>query len=196
MFFKGDVVAIPLEYIFYNFFEERENLRYQPRSLVYGVVSLANNRDRYIIKWGIEGLFNISDGECETLEDQFYSDYQLSLIRAKDDDDDEGDPYLQIFFRHNGRRWKIRRPNLTCDYSTCSGNCGISTRVYRMPMLQLYIDLHLEENNHLSNRQKRYISYRWYTRIRHGVLTTGDRRACCQCVVKEIENLFPRPAGE
>ena len=54
-------------------------------------------------------------------------------------------------------------------------------------MKQLFLDLSMPINAHMPNRQKRYVCYRFYTRMRHGVLTAGDRRTLCQCVANEVD---------
>ena len=50
--------------------------------------------------------------------------------------------------------------------------CRRGTPWIQAPMLQVFIDLHMW-NEGLSNREKRFHCYRWYTMIVHGVSTVG-----------------------
>ena len=61
-----------------------------------------------------------------------------------------------------------------------------------MSMVYLFMDLHFQSNEDLTNREKRYIRYRWFTRVCHGFLMAGGRRRICPCVETEIKILFPR----
>ena len=62
-------------------------------------------------------------------------------------------------------------------------------------MKQLYFDLELPINEHMTMAQKRFTSYKFYTKVVHGVLTKGDRRRVCGCVDEEIGEKFPREEG-
>ena len=65
-----------------------------------------------------------------------------------------------------------------------------------LPMEQLYLDLSQDYNGVMTNRQKRFICYRWYTRVRHGVLLARDRMRVCPCVEIEIGENFPETVEE
>ena len=66
----------------------------------------------------------------------------------------------------------------------------------QMALMQLYFDLGSFQNNHLTNKQKRYQCYRWYTTIVYGHLGVRNRRRVDGCVESEIGNHFPNEGGE
>ena len=62
-------------------------------------------------------------------------------------------------------------------------------------MKQLYFDLELPINEHMTMAQNRFTSFKFYTKVVHGVLTKGDRRRVCGCADEEIGETFPREEG-
>ena len=150
----------------------------------------------YYMKWAVEGLFNITEVEWQVVNDQLFYPEELELVRSNDDPVVQDDLYLTVFFQHNGDRWQYRVRPTTCNLPDCSGSCFRAIRRYRLPMLHLLLDLHSDHNNHLTNRQKRFFCYRFFTRIRYGTLRRGIRRRICNCVDAEIGFLFPRERGE
>ena len=125
----------------------------------------------------------------------------LTLVRSKFDENVDEDTYIKTFFEHNGDRgwkesaWMIHQ----CGYCGEEPRSRICRRMnYRtqMAMMQLYYDLNSLQNNHLTNKQKRYQCYRWYITIVFGHLGAGVRRRVDTCVEKEIRLHFPNPDGE
>ena len=109
---------------------------------------------------------------------------------------------IDIIRSNDNSKWKVKifpNPNRYCDncedMPTGLAGCRRSQPRVQVPMMQLYHDL-LEYNSHLSNKQKRYQCYRWYSRVVHGYLGSGQRRRVCPCVDKEIHTLFPMDTGE
>ena len=97
MYKRGDIVAIATELLFFNFFDERSNLRYAPRDLIYGVITVCNGRGEYFVEWAIEGLFNITEVDKSVLQNQIYDQDDLDLIRSFDDTEIDDDLYIEFF---------------------------------------------------------------------------------------------------
>ena len=55
----------------------------------------------------------------------------------------------------------------------------------------LYFDLMQDENDNLTNKQNRFICYRWWVRIRYGDLEAGRRKKVHPCIHTEIYATFP-----
>ena len=148
------------------------------------------------MEWAIEGYMGMTDAKVEVCNQQLLDESDIDLVRSKDDGEINGDVYLRILFEHDAENgWTIRTTFFSCAYGGCSGHCGRMVRRYRMPMIHLFMDLLMPPNASLMNRSKRFICYRFYTLIRHGRLSAGDRRRICRCVSMEIEEMFPRPVG-
>ena len=102
-----------------------------------------------------------------------------------------------------GTNWQLREMRMECELCGCAeeddgGNVNCCDRThwrYQIPMRQLYFDLELPSNQHMTMAQKRFTCYKFYTKVKHGVLTTGDRSRVCACVDEEIGNKFPRQEG-
>ena len=144
------------------------------------------------------------DGD-EVNENNSQSTYfrYLNLVRNNDDSNEGGDVYLKEFFEHDGSNWKLRKIDIVCgvcgqdEWFYCympkqETRCRRSHVMTQIPMLQLYLDLELEINEHMTMAQKRFICYRFYTKVVHGELTFGETRSVSQCVYDEIERRFPR----
>ena len=197
MYEVGDIVSLPTGELFAFYFEERETLEYTVRDTIYGVVTNANlSYDLHHVRWAIEGMFNLPQVEWEVLNDQMFFTEELTLVREKNDPEISDDLYIAMFFLHTPTGWRYNYTIPPCSISNCNGNCFRTVREYRMPMIHLFMDLHSQSNDELTNREKRYVSYRWFTKIRHGNLRAGDRRRICPCVEAEIGILFPRLPGE
>ena len=200
MFDKGDIVSIPFSLLFDDYQDEldveRENFPFNYRELVYGVVSVGNTRGQYFVRWNVEGIFGIQEDEAQHINNIIYDEVDLELVRCKDDRETDQDPQIGLFFDHDGEMWHLVPPEDLCDPFTCTGRCKMQRRKYKFAIKQLFLHLSLPRNAHMQNRQKRFVCYRYYTRIRYGVLRSGDRRALCPCVEREIELWFPPPFGE
>ncbi len=48
----------------------------------------------------------------------------------------------------------------------------------------------------ITNKQRRFFCYREFTRIFHGILSSGDRRKLPECVEENIRECFPNLNGE
>ena len=150
-------------------------------------------------------LFNL-DMDDLMLDYESIGATHLTLVKIKDDGDSQNDRYTDNFFTHGEEGWKEASwMPWTCDF--CEGEPRTNFHPYhyscrrmnyrrQMAMMQLYFDLGSLQNNHLSNKQKCYQCYRWYTMIVHGHLGVGNRRRIDACVEQEIMRQFPNPAGE
>ena len=103
---------------------------------------------------------------------------------------------IELFFDRDGKKWNLSDPEDLCDPLRCSWHCAMMKRKYKYPMKQLFMDRPLPINAHMTNLHKRFVWYRYHARIRHGVLTVGERRALCLCVDNEVELCFPPPFGK
>ena len=200
MFEKGDIVGMPLRVLLDDYQEERlEERTHHPfnhREMIYGCVSVANNRGQFFIRWNVEGIFKIDEDTARDMNSVIFDEDDLILIRCKDDPEVDQDPQIGLFFSHNGDRWVLTEPENLCAPIDCTSNCSMLNRRYKYPMKQLFLDLSMPINGHMSNRQKRFVCYRFYTKMRHGILRAGDRRALYPCVENEVELWFPPPFGE
>ena len=65
MFEKGDIVGTPFRLLLDDYQEERREERinhpFNHREMIYGAVSVPNNRGQFFIRWNIEGIFNIDE---------------------------------------------------------------------------------------------------------------------------------------
>ena len=61
----------------------------------------------------------------------------------------------------------------------------------RHPMTQLMLDLNARANVNMTNSQRRYACYKWYTRLAHNeILRDIDTRSICPCYEIEINDRF------
>ena len=178
------------------------------RPHVYGAVNFDRDlpHDMYSVTWSIYGLFNMDDAEVSEINSESKYIRYLNLVRKYDDANEGGDAYLKQFFEHDGSKWKLQKIAIACEICNqdewfyCSRSrtetrCRRSHAMTQIPMLQLYFDLELEINAHMTMAQKRFTCYKFYTKVVHVVLTVGDRRRVCQCVDEEIGRKFPRQEG-
>ena len=207
-FKAGDVVSIPTDHLLENKCNLIAMMGHHTRQRIYGVVNRDKYQsgDRYSIHWSIHGLFNMDDDEVSEIQsnDTYY--VYLKLVRNNDDANEGDDTYLKRYFEHDGSIWKLRTINVACDgcgqtqwfycrRSTKETRCRRAQVLTQIPMLQLYLDLELEINEHMTMAQKRFTCYRFYTKVVENELTFGETRNVSQCVCDEIERRFPRQDG-
>ena len=73
---------------------------------------------------------------------------------------------------------------------TTSG-CQRSNWRVRHPMTQLMLELKARSNVNMTNSQRRYACYKWYTRLAHNeILRDVDKRSICPCYEIEINDRF------
>ena len=165
MFEKGDIVDIPFRYLLDDYQEEhreeRINHPFNHREMIYGTVSVGNNRGQFFVRWNIEGIFNIDEDTARDMNSVIFDEDDLILIRCKDDPEVDGDPQIGPFFSHNGERWVLTEPENLYQLIDCSNNCAMLNRRYKYPMKQLFLDLSMPINAHMPNRQKRYVCSRF-----------------------------------
>ena len=138
----------------------------------------------------------MTDAEVQLCNHQLFDDTDINLVRSSEDGAVNGDVYLRLLIEHSVKTgWSNRTTFMSCAYDGCSGRCGRLVKRYLMPMTHLLMDLLMPPNASFMNRSKRFICYRFYTLIRHGRLSAGERRQICRCVTMEIEEMFPRPVG-
>lgn len=111
--------------------------------------------------------------------------------------------------------WRIRTLTLSLSITEQNGNFGVwclsiagsfpPPYVYcyrlmnymsQLPLIQLYFGLRSGANNHLTNKQKRFQCYCYYTPLVHKTLGAGIRRRVCPYVDADIVFNFPNPEGE
>lgn len=106
LFSTGSVVSIQTGLLFHNNDHFLNDLKYNGRDHVYGVVMECNPEHKYIISWLMTGLNGISK-EAETshnVSSYKESDLCLIVINTKDYFDTvtlQGAPYLTHFFRYH-----------------------------------------------------------------------------------------------
>ena len=86
---------------------------------------------------------------------------------------------------------------MTCEYCGATDTpgtkrCQRTLYDFQLPMKQLYFDLELGTNDHMSMAQKRITCYKFNAFVSHGELTVGERMKVCKCVDKEIQIRFPK----
>ena len=101
MFEKGDIVDIPFRYLLDDYQEEhreeRINHPFNHREMIYGTVSVGNNRGQFFVRWNIEGIFNIDEATARDMNSVIFDEDDLILIRCKDDPEVDGDPQIGPF---------------------------------------------------------------------------------------------------
>ena len=215
----GSVVSIDTMRLFEDREEDLMMMAYTPRPKCYGIVKDNRMRYHYSVHWAISGLFNLDDDRLSELNCQSYYHTHIKGVKNKDDDEVDDDTYLMKYFEHNGDKWKLKPCDVSCtrceeprvqeviDLDSDTEEEQLPPRSPRrhcqclnwkvaLPMEQLYHDLSQDYNGDKTNRQKRFICYRWYTRVRHGVLLARDRRRVCPCVEIEIGEHFPETVEE
>jgi len=181
-------------------------LSFNVRPKIYGLVRDEYLEDMAYIRWAIDGLFNMEE---EDVSDTITSPVYLSSLQIVRDSTDHlllDDTYLDTFFEYVGTEWQIRSvmPSY-CEF--CNGvprnvfpphrySCRRMNYRSQLPLIQLYFDLRSDNNNHLSNRQKRYQCYRYYISLVYKTLGARVRKRVCPCVEAEIGFNFPNPDGE
>ena len=118
------------------------------------------------------------------------------------DDATIGDDYLRNFFVWNEEldKWTVDDTPIVCgicmEESTDERDCVRSNIFLQEPMAHLYFDLLQECNENLTNKEKRFICYRWWTRVKYGHLGSGNRKPVHPCVQKEITKYYPHAERE
>ena len=140
---QGDLVSAPTDALFGDYLLETENLEYICREKIYGVVTHANETEGvHYMRWGVEGMSNISPMEWEVLNLIPFRSEELELLRSKDDPAPGVDLHIKLFSEHVGSGWRYKYRPARCNIRGCSGHCSRTIRAYRMPMLHLILDLH------------------------------------------------------
>ena len=207
-FKAGDVVSLPTDHLL----ESKSNLismmGHHTRQRIYGVVNRDpyQSGDTYSIHWSIHGLFNMDDDEVSEIQSKETHFLYLKLVRKNDNADEGDDEYLKKYFEHDGSNWKLRTIDVACDgcgetqwfycwRSKKETRCRRAQVLTQIPMLQLYLDLEMDINEHMTMAQKRFTCFRFYTKVVQNELTFGETRSVSQCVCDEIERRFPRQEG-
>ena len=206
MVLKGSVVSVYTSFLYCDHYDLITMMAYNIRPKIYGVVNRTYSSGAVSVTWSIDGLLNIEEDD---VRDNFHSPYDMSVLEIVRDSTDiliGQDTYLATFFEHNGNEWKTKciMPD-DCDF--CEGaprtiypphmyDCKRMNYRSQLPLMQLYFDLSLEVNNHMTNKQKRFQCYRFYTRLVYRRLGAGVRRRVCPCVQQEISLNFPTAEGE
>ena len=101
MFEKGDIVGMPLRRLLDDYQEERQEERthhpFNHREMIYGVVTVTNNRGQFFIRWNIEGIFKIDEDTARDMNSVIFDEDDLDLIRCKDDPEVDQDPQIGLF---------------------------------------------------------------------------------------------------
>ena len=150
----------------------------------------------------MKGMLNMSDDAASEYNDILFKADDLTVVKRPNDEYEHCDMYIHLLFDRwtEGDGWCLHQFS-PYDCDSCDEipraprPCRRGTPWIQAPMLQVFIDLHMW-NEGLSNREKRFHCYRWYTMIVHGVLTVGDRRRVCPCIEGQIHGLFPAEEGE
>ena len=204
---RYSVVAVDTEVLLYDILDDVEGLPFMIRPKIYGVVqhilpSGGDGNNDYSVQWATKGLLNMNDDEASEYNEILFKANDLTVIKRPNDEYENGDMYLHLLFdrRTETEGWCIHKFSpYECDscneIPNASRPCRRGAPWIQGPMLQLFIDLYMW-NEGLSNREKRFHCYRWYTMIVHGVLTVGDRRRVCPCIEGQIRGLFPAEEGE
>ena len=199
---NGSVVKIPTAILFEEWAEMLEQLAYNIHPQCYGVVKKYSTRGGYTVHWAIRGMFDlVHDSTDEINEEREYEEIDLTVFR-RHDDCTIGDYYLHNYFVWNEElaEWTLDNTPIVCgicmEDSTDERDCVRSNTYLQEPMAHLYFDLLQECNEHLSNKEKRFICYRWWTKVKYGHLGMGNRKPVHPCVQKEITNWFPHAEGE
>ena len=205
IFNKGDLVSVQIDVLLEDHMNMIGMLAYKARPEIYGVVRETGENGRSRVSWSMEKMFNL-DKEELNVDYEYIGNTHLTLVKKNDDSDSNNDRYTDTFFTHDEEGWKE-----ACWMPQCCHFCLGSPRspkppaIYscrrmmfrtQMAMMQLYFDLGSTQNDHLSNKQKRYQCYKWYTTIVYGTLGMRNRRRVDGCIGQEIVSHFPNPAGE
>ena len=126
----------------------------------------------------------------------------LKLVRSKKDDEYRGDSYIEEYFFYDGKHWRLlnlrTKQYMACELcdsediimGTTSG-CQRSNWRVRHPMTQLMLDLKAKTNVNMTNLQRKYACYRWYTRLAHNVILRDvATRSICPCYEIDINDRF------
>ena len=200
----GDIVAIKTMTLFNNREYMFEMLGYNIRNKVFGVIKniYHDSSFAYQVDWAIHGLFDISEDVEDEKNGQILERSHLKLVRSKKDDGYKGDSYIEEYFFHDGTHWRLLNLR-TKEYITCElcdgadiimgsrSGCQRSNWKVRHPMTQLMLDLKARANVNMTNAQKKFACYRWYTRLTHnGFLNDVANRSICPCYEIEINDRF------
>ena len=202
MFKVGDLVSILTEHLLDEHVSMMDMLAYNVRPRIYGVVRDESTDYGCFVSWSMDQMFNLE------MDQDIHTNYErqgngsLTLVRSKFDADVGDDTYVETFFEHNGDRgwkesaWNTQHHCTYCGEDPGSRTCRRMNLRTQMAMMQLYFDLNSVQNDHLTNKQKRYQCYRWYITVVFGRLGAGVRRRVDTCVETEIGHHFPNPDGE
>ena len=201
----GDVVAIKTMTLFNNRKYMFEMLCYNIRGSVFGVIKNIYHDSSYFsyqVDWAIHGLFDISEEFEDTKNSVILERSHLKLVRSNKDYEYRGDSYIEEYFFHDGKHWRLlnlrTKQYMACELCDCEDiimgtttGCQRSNWRVRHPMTQLMLDLNARANVNMTNSQRRYACYKWYTRLAHNeILRDIDTRSICPCYEIEINDRF------
>ena len=173
MFNKGDLVSVKIEVLLEDHMNMIGMLAYNPRPFIYGVVRKCENGG-CIVSFSMDRMFNLNK-DVINVDYERIGNTHLTLVKHKDDSDTDNDSYIETFFTHDGEVWKESawmpqqchicgaKPRST--HAPARNVCRRMMYRTQMALMQLYFDLGSFQNNHLTNKQKHYQCYRWYTTI-------------------------------
>ena len=127
MFNKGDLVSVKIEILLEEHMNMVRTLAYNPRPSIYGVVRQGNEDGGCYVSFSMDRLFNLDKDELNVDYEQI-ENIHLTLVKHKDDSDFGKDPYIELFFTHNGEVW-----NESACMPTCCHRCGGEPRSPQPP---------------------------------------------------------------
>ena len=198
-FRRGSIVRQKTDHVFESKCNMISMMGHHVRPYIYGIIPYTREppEQHYYVNFAMQGMFNMDEEESSEFNDQYVYYSYLELVRDRDNKGEGDDEYIKQYFKHDGRNWTLKRLSLSCEIcgaSDLSGTkrCQRTRYKLQLPMKQLYFDLELRTNDHMTMAQKRHICYKFNAYVVHAVLTVGERMTICKCLDREIQMRFPK----
>ena len=198
----GSVVSILTGLLLHDQRDLLNDLKYNGRDQVYGVIMETNPDYEYIISWSMTRLHGISDEAEDIYNTASYMERDLCLVvtNRQDNFDNDAllsDTYLTHFFRYHkvDHKWEIYGWNEDCVY--CRGipqgydGCHRENSYILSSMSHLYFDLEHSSNADMSNDTKIDVCINHYKRVRNVPL----HARLDICVKLEIKRFFGKSSN-
>ena len=166
---------------------------------MYGIITqehwappLWNKVEMFTIDWAAEYHLKLFDDTKNT--NLMFWKYDVETVKwARDNDIDDNDEKLNKSFQYNSmyREWERREFVFKCWYC---GEQGCDRMVVWDKLIMVYSDL--TNNKTLTNKERRYTVNQVMLCWCNNMMENTALRDMCECVVKEVGELFPYISDE
>ena len=166
---------------------------------MYGIITqehwappLWNEVEMFTIDWAAEYHLKLFDDTKKT--NLMFWKYDVETVKwARDNDIDDNDEKLNKSFQYNSmyREWERREFVFKCWYC---GEQGCDRMVVWDKLIMVYSDL--TNNKTLTNKERRYTVNQVMLCWCNNMMGNTALRDMCECVAKEVGELFPYISDE